>query len=256
MKTFQVDQLTVCTAQSRQAMGQAAADDAAAYIRQLMARKAYISVVFAAAPSQNEFLAALVGSGLDFSRIHAYHMDEYLGLAPDAPQGFGNFLRRAIFGRVAFGAVDYLNGQAEDPEAECRRYADLLAMDPPDVVCMGIGENGHIAFNDPAEADFHDAARVKAVTLDERCRMQQVHDGCFDRLEAVPRQALTLTIPALTERARIFCVVPAATKAQAVRDALLGPVTEACPASILRRCAGARLYLDPDSAAMWERENG
>ena len=129
-------------------------------------------------------------------------------------------------------------------------------MDPPDVVCMGIGENGHIAFNDPAEADFHDAARVKAVTLDERCRMQQVHDGCFDRLEAVPRQALTLTIPAWTERARIFCVVPAATKAQAVRDALLGPVTEACPASILRRCAGARLYLDPDSAAMWERENG
>ena len=251
MRTLQVDQLTVCTAQSRQAMGQAAADDAAAYIRQLMARKAYISVVFAAAPSQNEFLAALAGSGLDFSRIHAYHMDEYLGLAPDAPQGFGNFLRRAIFGRVAFGAVDYLNGQAEDPEAECRRYADLLASDPPDVVCMGIGENGHIAFNDPEEADFHDAARVKVVTLDERCRMQQVHDGCFDCLEAVPQQALTLTMSSYSYPDGF-----AATKAQAVRDALLGPVTEACPASILRRCPGARLYLDPDSAAMWERENG
>lgn len=256
MKTQQVEYLTVYRAESRQAMGRAGAADAAAYIQRLLERKARVSVVFAAAPSQNEFLEGLVGSGLDFSRIHAYHMDEYLGLAPDAPQGFGNFLRRALFGRAAFGAVDYLNGQAEDPEAECRRYAALLQADPPDVVCMGIGENGHIAFNDPAEADFDDPAQVKVVTLDEQCRMQQVHDGCFDRLEAVPRQALTLTIPALTAGTRIFCVVPAATKAQAVRDALLGPVSEACPASILRRCPEARLYLDPDSAALWERDHG
>lgn len=256
MKTQMVEQLTVYTAENRQAMGRAAAQDAAAHIRRILERKGHVSVVFAAAPSQNEFLEALADSGLDFGRIHAYHMDEYLGLAPDAPQGFGNFLRRAIFGRVDFGSVAYLDGQAADPEAECRRYGALLAADPPDVVCMGIGENGHIAFNDPAEADFHDPAQVKVVTLDERCRMQQVHDGCFDRLEAVPRQALTLTIPALTGGTQIFCVVPASTKAQAVRDALLGPVSEACPASILRRCPQARLYLDPDSAALWERDHG
>ena len=250
MRTLQVDQLTVCTAQSRQAMGQAAADDAAAYIRQLMARKAYISVVFAAAPSQNEFLAALAGSGLDFSRIHAYHMDEYLGLAPDAPQGFGNFLRRAIFGRVAFGAVDYLNGQAEDPEAECRRYEALLQENPADIVCLGIGENGHIAFNDPHVADFHDPRLVKIVELDQTCRTQQVHDGCFQEISQVPARAMTLTIPALISAPYHFCMVPAPTKAQAVYRTVTGSIEEACPASILRTCRQTVLYLDQDSGAL------
>lgn len=256
MKVRVVDKVTVQVADSRLEMGQKAAKDAAEIIGAVIRQKGKANVVFAAAPSQNEFLEALVNSGLDFSRIHAYHMDEYLGLAEDAPQGFGNFLRRAIFDKVEFAKVDYLNGQAEDPEAECARYEALLKADAPDVICMGIGENGHIAFNDPGEADFNDPRLVKIVNLDEKCRNQQVHDGCFAKLEDVPKQALSLTIPALTKFVQILCVVPAATKAQAVRDTLAGPISEDCPASILRTCWAAQLYLDPDSAALWEKENG
>ena len=255
MKVRLVDRVMVQVADSRLEMGQKAAADAAAIIATVIRSRGKANVVFAAAPSQNEFLEALVNSDLDFSKIHAYHMDEYLGLPEDAPQGFGNFLRRAIFDKVPFAKVDYLNGQAEDPEAECARYEALLKADPPDVICMGIGENGHIAFNDPGEADFQDSRLVKIVNLDEKCRNQQVHDGCFAKLEDVPKQALSLTIPALTKFVQILCVVPASTKAQAVRDTLLGPISEACPASILRTCWAAQLYLDPDSAALWEKEN-
>ena len=250
MITFVKDYLQVTVADSRAEMGRIAAADAVATMRSMLARKETIGVIFAAAPSQNEFLQALCESDLDFTRIRAYHMDEYIGLPADAPQGFGNFLRQALFEKVPFHSVSYLDGCATDPQAECARYSDLLAKDPPDVVCMGIGENGHIAFNDPAEADFHDPAAVKIVTLDDRCRAQQVHDGCFSTLDAVPRQALTLTIPALIRPRALFCVVPAASKAEAVRNTLEGPVSEVCPASVLRTCPGARLYLDPQSASL------
>ena len=255
MKVCQVEKVTVHVADSRSEMGKKTAKDAVEIISAVIRSKGSANVVFAAAPSQNEFLDALVNSDLDFTRIHAYHMDEYLGLAEDAPQGFGNFLRRAIFDKAPFAKVDYLNGQAEDPEAECARYEALLKADPPDVICMGIGENGHIAFNDPGEADFNDPRLVKIVNLDDKCRNQQVHDGCFAKLDDVPKQALSLTIPALTKFVQILCVVPAPTKAQAVRDTLAGPISENCPASILRTCWGAQLYLDPDSASLWEKEN-
>lgn len=233
---------------SRRAMGEAAAQDVTDAVMSVLANKEICNMIFAAAPSQMEMLEALAGKDLPWGRIRAFHMDEYAGLDGNAPQGFGNFLRAALFDKCPFGRVEYICGTADDLEAECRRYGLLLKQNPADIVCMGIGENGHLAFNDPHVADFTDELSVKLVTLDETCRTQQVHDGCFASLEEVPRQALTLTIPVLTRPKRLFCVVPGHTKARAVSDAVRGPISENCPASILRRCGNAVLYLDPPSA--------
>lgn len=235
---------------TRRSMGEAAAADVAACIRELLAVKQEIYMIFAAAPSQNEFLAALaVAPGIEWGRIHALHMDEYVGLPADAPQGFGNFLRAAIFGQVPFASVDYI-GTESDPDETCRRYAALLQGIQVDIVCMGIGENGHIAFNDPPVADFNDPLTIKKVALDETCRLQQVHDGCFARIEEVPRYAVTLTVPTMFRARYIFCIVPAPTKANAVRATVCGPISEQCPASILRTHEHAILYTDSDSAAL------
>ncbi len=235
---------------TRRNMGEAAAADVAACIRELLAVKQEIYMIFAAAPSQNEFLAALAATpGIEWNRIHALHMDEYVGLPADAPQGFGNFLRAAIFGQVPFASVDYI-GTESDPDETCRRYAALLQGIQVDIVCMGIGENGHIAFNDPPVADFNDPLTIKKVALDETCRLQQVHDGCFARIEEVPRYAVTLTVPTMFRARYIFCIVPAPTKANAVRATVCGPISEQCPASILRTHEHAILYTDSDSAAL------
>ncbi len=247
------DKLSVHIYPTRAEMGKAASEACVALLNQLLGQKEELNLIFAAAPSQNEFLEGLADAGrngrLDFSRINAFHMDEYIGLAADAPQGFGNFLRARLFDRVPFKRVYCIDPTAE-PEAEARRYAALLAAHPCDLVCMGIGENGHIAFNDPHVADFDDPLAVKAVELDGKCRMQQVHDGCFAALSDVPAQALTLTVPALTRAPHIICVVPGPAKAEAVRSALEGPVAPSCPASVLRRCEGASLWLDSGSAAL------
>jgi glucosamine-6-phosphate deaminase len=233
----------------RAAMVRAAARDVARTICRLLEAKPVIAMIFAAAPSQNEFLEALIAdSSVDFSRIVAFHMDEYIGLPEHAPQRFGNYLKARLFDRVQFAQVHFLDGNAP-PERECARYGALLARQRIDIVCMGIGENGHIAFNDPPVADFNDPVWVKRVTLDPVCRMQQVHDGCFEGLEAVPTHALTLTIPALMRADHHFCVVPAATKAEAVRRAVMGPIEIACPASILRTGRQVILYTDADSGA-------
>ncbi|MGN0741395.1 MAG: 6-phosphogluconolactonase [Candidatus Fimadaptatus sp.] len=237
---------------TRGMMGRAAARDAAQIMRDMLSVKPAINVIFAAAPSQNEVLAALLEQDVDFTRIRAFHMDEYVGLEPGAPQSFGEYLREHIFGRARFMEVNYIDGRAADIDAECARYAALLRKYPPDVVMMGIGENGHIAFNDPHEADLSDPRAVKRVELDEVCRMQQVHDGCFASLADVPRYAITLTVPTLTQAAAQICVVPAAAKAAAVRAAVCGPIGSECPASALRLCRDARMYLDADSAALIE----
>ncbi|OUN58669.1 glucosamine-6-phosphate deaminase [Alistipes sp. An66] len=249
-KTLMAGKLPVRIYDTRRNMGEAAAADVAACIRELLAVKQEIYMIFAAAPSQNEFLAALAATpGIEWGRIHALHMDEYVGLPADAPQGFGNFLRAAIFGQVPFASVDYI-GTGSDSDETCRRYAALLQGIQVDIVCMGIGENGHIAFNDPPVADFNDPLTVKKVALDETCRLQQVHDGCFARIEEVPRYAVTLTVPTMFHARYIFCIVPAPTKANAVRATVCGPVSEQCPASILRTHEHAILYTDSDSAAL------
>jgi len=209
-------------------------------------------MIFAAAPSQNEFLDALIlQPGIAWERIAAFHMDEYIGLPTDAPQGFGNFLRERLFDKVPFGAVHYMDENASDPDAECRRYEALLRKYPTDIVCMGIGENCHIAFNDPHVADFKDAALVKKVGLDPTSRWQQVHDGCSGKLEEVPEYAITLTIPALVAASVVFCMVPAAHKAEAIRHTLTDEISEKYPSTILRRHANATLFIDQDSGREW-----
>lgn len=246
-KEFKVDKLDVKVFDTRKAMGAEAGEEAAEYLRELLSRQDEVWAIFAAAPSQNEFLETLAAApGIDWHRVHALHMDEYVGLSPEAPQGFGNFLRRAIFDKVPFASVDYI-GSEGDPETLIARYDKILSEHKVDVVFMGIGENGHIAFNDPHVADFHDKARIKKVDLDLKCRNQQVNDGCFAKLEDVPQYALTLTIPTLFAGGRLFCVVPAATKADAVKATVEGPVGEACPATVMRLHSAATLYTDSDS---------
>ena len=249
---FTKDKIAVKVFENRKLMGKAAATDVADCIEQMLSEKKEINMIFAAAPSQNEFLEELAESGVEWERINAFHMDEYIGLPLDAEQRFGTFLKERIFGRVPFKSVHYINGQAQ-PEKECDRYSLLLKQYPVDIVCLGIGENGHIAFNDPHVAKFDDPELVKVVALDEKCRMQQVHDGCFRSIELVPTQAISLTIPALVAAKYMFCIVPASTKAQAVYDTIYGEISESCPASILRTKANAVLYLDSDSAALLEK---
>ena len=249
MKNLQKDRLKVKIFETRSEMGRAAAEEICAQIRALLAEKEEINMIFAAAPSQNEVLAALAASGAEWGRVNAFHMDEYVGLSPDAPQGFGNFLRERLFGLVGFKSVHYIDSAATDPAAEAARYAAQIAACPPDIVVMGIGENGHIAFNDPPVADFHDPLLAKPVELDAICRNQQVHDGCFASLAEVPTHAITLTVPALAQAPHLFCIVPASTKADAVYATLCGEIGEKTPATVLRLHEDAVLYLDRDSAA-------
>lgn len=248
MHTIMKDRLKVRFLLSREEMGKAAAADCAARLRELLAQKDHVNMIFAAAPSQNETLAALAAEeGIDWTRVRAFHMDEYIGLASGAPQTFGSYLREHIFSRVPFGEIYYLTPDAPDAEAECVRYGRLLAQYPADICCLGIGENGHIAFNDPGVADFDDPKPVKIAQLDEVCRMQQVHDGCFPTLDAVPRYAMTLTIPSLIRASYMFCSVPGKSKQMAVRRTLTEPIDADCPATILRRHPHAILYCDSDS---------
>ncbi len=254
VKKYKKDNLYIEMFDTSENMGKKAAADTAKIITQLLDKKETVRMIFAAAPSQNEFLKHLVlNKEIDFSRIIAFHMDEYISLPADAPQGFGNFLRERIFSRVSFKHVHYLDGNAKLPEVECARYAELLREEPIDIVCMGIGENAHIAFNDPPGADFDDPCTVKIVRLEEACRRQQVNDGCFSRLLDVPTHALTLTIPALTNVGAISCIVPGPTKKDAVYNILNGNITDLYPASILRRCDTATLYLDAKSGEYVEK---
>jgi glucosamine-6-phosphate deaminase len=232
-------------------MGAAAAQAVRSALHEILAIRPVARVVFAAAPSQVEFLDALVSMGdIPWQRVVGFHMDEYFGLPRDAPQSFGRFLRTHLFDRVPFGRVEYMDSTTTNPEAECRRYAGLITHSALDIVCMGIGENGHIAFNDPPVADFADRLTVKVATLDERCRQQQVNDGCFPAIADVPRQAMTLTIPAMLSASKIIAVVPGQQKAQAVRDALRGPIATTCPASALRWHPDVQVFLDVHSASL------
>lgn len=251
IRSYKVDSLTVEVYASQADMAMAAATAVQACLKRLLADGAEVRAILASATSQIQFLAALISApDINWPQVTLFHMDEYLGIEADHPASFRRFIREHVAARLPVGAMHYLEGDAGQPLAECRRYGGLIAERPVDLCCLGIGENGHIAFNDPPVADFEDKDAVKLVKLDEACRQQQVGEGCFPDLAAVPQYAYTLTVPALLGAGRLFCVVPERRKAEAVRQTLKGPVSTECPASVLRRHPQATLYLDVDSAAL------
>jgi glucosamine-6-phosphate deaminase len=233
------------------AMARVAAARAAEVIVAALDARGSANVMLATGTSQLAFLDQLaVKPGIDWDRVTGFHMDEYVGIAGDAPQSFARYMREHVVTRMHPGAFHCLDGTATDPEAECARYGALLADHPLDLCCLGIGENGHLAFNDPPVADFDDPQTVKVVILDDACKRQQVGEGHFPSIDAVPPRAMTVTIPALLAASVVLAVVPEARKAIAVRDALDGPVATSCPASVLQRTAQAHVFLDPESASL------
>ncbi len=235
---------------SRRSMAASAAKDIADKIVKLLNEKEEINMIFAAAPSQSDTLAELIlFKDIDWTRINAFHMDEYIGLPEGAPQAFGNFLKKDIFDKVPFKSVNLIDSCATDIEAECERYGKLIDVNV-DIVCLGIGENGHIAFNDPGVADFNDTKIIKEVELDEKCRNQQVNDGCFAKIDDVPKFALTLTVPTLFKGNHLFCMVPAKTKAEAVKNTVMMDVSEECPATIMKNHSSVIIYCDNESGKL------
>lgn len=248
---FMKNSLSVSVFKTRNEAGKKAAGDIAETIARVLLNKRECNMIFAAAPSQNEVLQNLrLNNKICWNRVNAFHMDEYIGLKRTDNRCFSNFLCRTLFDWMPFRSVNLINPEA-DIANEIARYSELVNENPPDIVVMGIGENGHIAFNDPGVADFADEQTMKVVNLDHACRLQQVHDKCFDRIEDVPQQALTLTVPCLMRSKYVFCIVPSITKAEAIRKTLCDEVDESCPATILRTHSHANLYLDQDSASLF-----
>ncbi|MBO1266092.1 glucosamine-6-phosphate deaminase [Proteiniclasticum sp. SCR006] len=249
------DELKVEVFKSRDEMGKKASDDVKRSIKDLLEKQEEVNMVFAAAPSQNDFFDYLTEEkDVEWNRVNAFHMDEYIGLEKTHPSAFSNFLQDKVFKHLPLKSAHFIDGLS-DPNQECRRYAELLIENPVDIVIMGIGENGHIAFNDPDVADFNDPEDVKIVVLDEMSRKQQVNDGCFNNIDEVPTHAITLTIPRLLNAKYVYCIVPTERKAQAVKDALYNPISVQCPASILRTKSGSILYLDQDAAMYLEEKD-
>ena len=246
--TQKVENLPVYIFNTRAEMGVKAAEDAAKIINETIAKNGVANVVFAAAPSQNDLLENLLKQDIDWTKVRGFHQDEYIGIDASEPAGFGTWLRRAIFDKVPFMELHYLLCSADEAEAKCAEYTELLKKYPIDLIFLGIGENGHLAFNDPAVADFNDPKMVKIVELDDVCRQQQVNDGCFATLNDVPKQAMSLTMSYIMSVPNAICCVPGPRKANAVERALNGPVETACPASILRFHENGALYLDDASA--------
>lgn len=254
LRTFDVDSLRIEVHADRRGLGQAAAAFLANALLESSDGRERLGMMFASAPSQVETLEALMNvPGLPWSIVEAFHLDEYLGLPTSHPRSFARFLREHVADRVPLAAAHYLDGETSDAEHECRRYGDLLADVGLDLGCVGVGENGHVAFNEPNDTDFDDPRRVRIVALDERSRRQQVNEGLFPSLDAVPARALTLTVPTIVSARTLACVVPGESKASAIRRMLTGSVSEACPASVLRRHPSAVLFLDEASASALDR---
>jgi glucosamine-6-phosphate deaminase len=251
---FSVDALDVLVFENRALAGRAAAHGVARAIVERQRAAGRANIVFAAAPSQDEFLAGLVAhKETEWSQVIAFHMDEYLGVDADHPKSFRRYLQERLFRLVGLGAnqLRLIPGeQVEQPLRTCLYYEEMLQAEPTDIVCAGIGENGHLAFNDPPVADFLDPVLVKVVRLDAACRNQQLNDGRFERLADVPTHGYTLTIPALLRAPVVSVIVPGPRKANAVLTTLRGPINEGCPATVLRRHPGATLYLDRDAARL------
>lgn len=244
-----IEQLLVRTYDDRTQLGKDAAEMVSKKIQELQQNKDYVYIIFASAPSQNEFLETLAkATNIDWKKVVAFHMDEYIGLDLAHPQSFGYFLKENLFDKVPIHHVHYIQGDSSNIEEECERYEQLLRTYPVDIVCMGIGENTHIAFNDPHVANFDDPYWVKIVDLDDKSRQQQVNDGCFNSFDDVPTHAITLTVPALLQGKFLYCMVPGKNKARAVYQTLYEGVDSRYPSTILRTHQNAHLFIDRESA--------
>ena len=252
-KTFSVDALPVRIHDDQNSLAQDVAEIASDHVKAVLKEKGTAAAILATGNSQIRFLEILLqGDGIDWSKVTLFHMDEYLGVAPSDKASFRQYMKEKVESRIKPRAFHYINGDALEPLDECDRYVRLLKAQPIDLCCLGIGENGHLAFNDPSVADFGDPHTMKLVKLDDACKQQQVNEGHFPSLAAVPPYAYTLTIPALCSAKRLLCICPEKRKARAVKAALDGPVEESCPASILRRQTHATLFLDQASASLLE----
>ena len=249
--TRTIEGVTVRVLRDVTSMARAAADEARGVMRAAVAARGSANVMFATGNSQLAFVQALVHEteGVPWADTVVFHMDEYVGVGPHHPAGFQRWIRERIVEPARPRAAYYVEGLG-DTDAECRRYADLLRQRPLDLCCLGVGENGHLAFNDPPVADFDDPVDVKVVELEAACRLQQVNEGHFPGLEDVPAHAITVTIPALLRAGRVLAIAPEARKATPVAAALTGPVTTACPASALRTISHVTVYLEPASARL------
>jgi glucosamine-6-phosphate deaminase len=252
-RTFKVDDLSVRVYSSLDDLAQDAAQEVHKYLAEILRSKGSAAAILATGNSQIEFLKRLVAMpGIDWGKITLFHMDEYMGIGPDEKASFRRYLRERVETLVKPKAFHYIRGEADLPLEECERYTALLHAQPIDLCCLGIGENGHLAFNDPPVARFNDKPMLKLVMLDDACKMQQVKEGHFPSLEAVPPFAYTLTIPALCSARKMISIAPEKRKAEPVRNALKGPISTECPASFLRKQAHAVLLLDEDSASLLE----
>jgi len=250
-RSFQVDKARVYIYPSKMETSEAAAREASSILRNAVAKRGSARIIVGTGNSQDDLIRALVQApGLDWSRVEVFHMDEYVGMSSEHPASFRRWLKTHLVDIVHPGKAHYIRGDAPDSSQECERYAALLHSAPIDICFIGFGENGHIAFNDPGVADSHDPLAVKRVTMDERCRRQQVGEGHFPTIEAMPKEALTLTCPELLRAGHLICTVPDQRKAEAVKNALTGPITEACPSSFVRTHPAAAIYLDADSASL------
>jgi glucosamine-6-phosphate deaminase len=248
---FAVNSVPISVYAAKEDMGRAAAHEAMNLLRDIIARRGAARIIVGTGPSQQEVIAALSEApNFPWSAVEVFHMDEYIGLPMSHPASLRRWLKTHFVDTVQPGRVHYLQGDAPDVRKECDRYRDLLRSAPIDLTFLGFGENGHIAFNDPHSADFADPLLVKRVVLDARCRLQQVGEGHFSSLSDVPREAITLTCPALMTSANVIACIPDSRKAEAVRNAIEGPLCHACPASVVFTRPAARIYLDVYSASL------
>lgn len=236
---------------SKLAASWAAAGKAADILSAVISEKGVARMIVGTGLSQADMIDALVrNEKLDWNHVEVFHMDEYVGIQESHPASFRRWLRSHLVDVVHPKQAFYLNADEPDLAKECQRYEELLSAAPIDLCFLGFGENGHIAFNDPHAADFKDPLLVKRVRLDEKCRRQQVGEGCFENINAVPQEALSLTCPVLLSANDVISCVPERRKAEAVRDALEGPISASCPASIVRTHPQASIFLDRDSASL------
>jgi glucosamine-6-phosphate deaminase len=250
VKSIRIDRIPVHIFESKEELGQRVADDAATLLSSLVERQGKAAVILATGNSQLTFISALRRlKGVPWDKVTLFHMDEYLGMSDQHAASFARFIRENVVDYVHPAAFYPIRGDSSDIKSELDRYRRLLREFSPDICVMGIGENGHLAFNDPP-ADFESTEVIHVLNLDSRCRMQQVGEGHFATFDDVPTRAYSLTIPALLDVKYALVAVPELRKAEAVKVALQGPVTPNCPASILRTKPNVTLYLDRESASL------